>query len=555
MDPKTDPYEWRWEEHRSAELIRRYITFSPKLMPMTAFERHAVMSQNRRYEPLFARAFPEVVKACGFTLPSKFEAVANYKGVSKYSMVSDKWDDYNLGPIKAWLVRRYAGKCKTKALATEDEVFQEMDKTTSLGCPMNKKFRDKVIWGQTQRKRDMREFRKRIDESAVGECLFVFNSFSKNEALITRKILADELRQISGADSRGNIELGVYSKGFNDKYVGDYVTGWSRAGVPIQHGGWHWLYTKHVRGGKFKHAIEIDIKKHDATMARVLMLLIWYLRVCAGPKLSRAQKVRWYKLVLAVIDAFIILPDGVVIRKSGGNCSGNFNTLVDNGLITEIYLLVAWIELSGAHGLSTADIDEFMEASIVGDDVLVTLDEVIMQWFTPQAIVKVLADFGVQAEARKVLLADAQFLSHKFQFYQMRRTVVPYPVNCHKAVANVLQPPAEYLDPSPNFPMLLARCLAQRNRFFADANDQVQSYWVLFDAVADLYRQRAKEQSSVYPQEYATAMSLDVPDWEVAELYCPIMEGSPASESSNLALSKAMCEAGAPRLALHAVDW
>jgi hypothetical protein len=383
--------------------------------------------------------------------------------------------------------------------------------------------------------------------------LFVFNSFSKNEALILRKILADELRQISGADSRGNIAIGVFSKGFNDKYVGDYVTGWSRAGVPIQHGGWHWLYTKHSRGGRFKHAIEIDIKKHDASMARVLMLLVWYLRVCAGPKLTQKQKIRWYKLVLAVIDAYIILPDGVVIRKSGGNCSGNYNTLVDNGLITEIYLVVVWIELSRAQGLSTREIDEFLEASIVGDDVLCTHDDCIMQWFTPQAIVKVLADFGVQAEARKVLLADAQFLSHRFQFYPSRKTVVPYPVNCHKAVANVLSPPVEYLDPTPNYPMLLARCLAQRNRFFADATDEVQSYWELFDEVADLYRSRAYEQRSVYPQEYATAMSLDVPAFEVAGLYCPVLEGLGQGESPNLALSKAMCEAGAPRLAMHLV--
>jgi hypothetical protein len=534
----SEAMNFDWRKHPSADLIQKFIAGTPKLRVLYAFDRHAVMSQNRKYEPLLYKSGLVNISQLNFALPTAFRNVANYKGVSKYKNISDLWEGVDISVIKAWFEKKYIGKCRAP-LASVAQVVAATDRTTSLGYPMNQKFRTKGYWFDSPNfEKDMRSFWDLLDASAVGEVFSVWNSFSKSEALKLSKILADELRQIAGSDGCVNVAAGCYSKGFNDKYVDDYRSGFSRAGVPIQHGGWQWLYQKHSRGGRYITAIEADVRKLDSSMPTVLMLLVWYIRQACIPNLTRQQRVRMLKLTLNVIKGCFVLPDGIVIQKDGGMCSGSDITLVTNGMIVEGYMVYSWDQLAQSHGLLVWDVDEFCVVSIVGDDVLLTHDECIKEWFTPQALVKVLADRGVGIEARQVRLEDAQFLSHKFRKYHMHGAIVPYPVNCHKAVANVLSPPIQCLEPTPKYPLLLARTLAQRNRFFADAEDPVQSYWNLFDSIAELYRGPAAKQRSMYPEDYASAMALDVPHYVVAELYCIRLEG--LSDQRAQTLSKAM---------------
>jgi hypothetical protein len=493
-------------------------------------------------EPILSRSGLINEQLLSFSLPHNFSHEANYKGVNKYKRVSDRWDSYDLNPVREYLLRHYSGRCRSR-MASLKSVVADTEGDTSCGFPMNQKFRLKREFFNSCLEEEMSRYDQFVDDSAVGECIALWNSFSKNEALKLTKILSGELRQISGSDARFNLSIGRFSKNFNDAYIKNYRDGHSRAGVPIQHGGWHWLFGKHSQRGRFKKAIEIDIKKHDSTMARCLMLLVFYVRRCAMVGLTALQQTRWFKLVLAVIDAYFVLPDGVVVRKSGGNCSGNFDTLVLNTMIMEIYLLVVWIEACRLcdQSLDLLALDEMTVTSLCGDDGLQSIDPSMESWYTPQLIVKILADFGVEAEARVVDLTDAQFLSHQFRYYQPGRCVVPYPVNCHKAVANVLSPPTRYVK-NPNYPMLLARVLAQRNRFFADAVDPVSSYWQLFDSIAELYRPLAAVDRLRYPEDYATAMALDQPHQIVAELYCLPLER--VSDERLAALSNGMLRGG-----------
>lgn len=472
-----------------------------------------------------------------FDLPDKFELEGSYKGVHKYSRISDKLDSFNFSPIMDYLISYYGARCRSRMMSIK-EVIAGTDGSKSPGYPINIRHRTKQHWFDSETfQSDMDRFINFVDEHPAGVCSSVWTSFDKNEARELQKLADLNLRQVSGSDGRQNLAIGQFSKDFNDKFVDDYKDGHSRAGVPIQHGGWDWLYRKHESMGT--EAIWLDVKKHDSSMPRVIMLLILSLRFVCMVGLTHALRVRWFKLALSVIDGYIMLPDGVVVRKDGGNTSGNFDTLILNTLCTIMYMLVVWLAAVKQRGLELdiGDFDRLVCLSVVGDDVLLTKHKSIT-WFTAQLIVKILADFDIEAVAVSGHLAESQFLSHKFRDY--RGTIVPYPVNCHKAIANIRKPPTRYVKPSngagPNYPMLLDRALSQRNRFFADAQDPYSSYWQYFDRIADLYRKLAREQKALYPAEYKSAMTKDMPASIIGELYQPYLEGRLSQEA--LALSK-----------------
>lgn len=524
-------------KHRNYYLIEKYLLNQTKFRPVFCFKRHARMTQNRIEEPLLARSGLIAVSDLGFDIPSRFEIEGSYKGVAKYANITDKFDDYNFSPIMDYLINYYGARCRSRIMSLA-EVIAGTDSSKSPGYPINLRFRTKQAWFDSPGfQGDMAKYLQFVDDQPAQVAKSVWTSFEKNEALKLEKLADLNLRQVSGSDGRQNLAIGQFSKDFNDKFVDDYQDGHSRAGVPIQHGGWDWLFHKHAAIGT--DAIWLDVKKHDSSMPRVIMLLILSLRFVCMVGLTHALRCRWYKLAMSVIDGFILLPDGVVVQKDGGNTSGNFDTLILNTLCTIIYMLIVWCTAVKQRGLpyTIADFDKFIVMSVVGDDVLLT-KAAALQWLTPQLIHKIMADFGVQVDAVSGHLKDSQFLSHKFLLY--RGTWVPYPVNCHKAVVNVLKPPTRYVKPSngagPNYPMLLDRVLSQRNRFFADARDPYSSYWSLFDRMADLYRPLAKGQRDLYPAEYKSALTKDMPASIIAELYMPYLEGRQSQEA--LALSK-----------------
>lgn len=532
--PLTDTLE----NHEHKNFIKEYFPVESGIEPVYSFQRHTQMTQNRMPEPILLGSQLVDLTLLKFSLPQHFSLRGNYKGVAKYCAISKAWSEIDLGEVRSYMINRYVGSCRSKMVKIWD-VVADTDPMTSVGYPMNQTWKLKRDWISSMTfLSDMNSFLSRVDEEPAGVCTSVFNSFPKNEALSLLKLMQDELRQISGSDARLNLALGQFHKDFNDQFVADWRNGHSRAGIPIQHGGWHWLYCKHSQRGRFKRAMEIDIKKMDSSMPRELMQFIFTIRSMAMQKLPAHLYARWWKLVCSVIDGYIILPDGVVIQKRGGNVSGNYDTLVLNTLVAEIYMLYAWMVLAHEQGLVLGDFDDLNVLSVVGDDILCSVDPEIESWFSPQAVIKVLADVGIKAEGRWALIENAQFLSHEFRLFEYggRKCVVPYPTNCHKALANILYPETRHVRPVANYPILLARVLAQRNRFFADAWSTTGSYWTLLDAIADLYRGLAKDQREVFPADYATAMALDVPSYIVAELYCVPYEGAGSSNVTALSM-------------------
>lgn len=551
----------------NAPLIKRYFCGpDSKIKLVGGYMRRANLSQDRTYDYRLSGLVSEDKLDWG--LPSHFSVVSNYKGVAKYSLnPSHLWEKENLSSLYMWFEKRIGSRCRGTPVPWES-AWAETDHNSSTGYPVNQKYREKKMWydadkaaapchpfplnpeaqvpiwtngrppavekrwqnveGQMRRVRNpfnVEEYREFVLASCLDECVCLWNTFLKNEARLLSKLLEDSLRQINGGDCRFIALKCEFSKTFNDKFVDSWRDTWSRAGLPIQHGGWDWLARKHLTAGEWSYVW--DIEKQDSTLPRAADDFILVLRKAAlggslGPRGTHLINV----LHENTVGSFIIMPDGLIVRKEAGNPSGDFDTLVRATLWNMLLTLWCWTKLSGQ---SPDMFDEQLTQSCMGDDGWTTGALCAPDgpaWWSPQSIVKQCADYGIVVNIKRVRTKDAMFISHETKWFEPTQTYVPYPCNHHKAIVNILYPPKKHME---NACILLGRVLAQRNRFFADYGDP-GSYWMLFDRIADVYRPLAEKQRYMFQADYQSAKSLDISPQAVAMLYMENLETYKAAD-------------------------
>lgn len=524
--------------------VEKYFSEAEKLEVMGSYVRHAVLSQDRVYDARLSGIADET--GLLYSMPRAFTTDSSYKGVFKYeSNQSELWSQYDFGPLFDYFEPRLSTVCRSSKVSWIS-AWAETDHTKSTGFPVNQRFRTKKQWFEKGAKHvshyyddngmlrraenamNLEEYRQFVASSGPDECISLWNVFSKNEALKNEKIRDGKLRQINGGDCRFIALTSEFDKEFNDHYIDNWRYGHSRAGMPIQHGCWDWLYRQHAH---FPWSYVIDISAQDSTLPGPVQDFMHAIRLAARSKDEPDHYVR-RMLHENTVRSYLCMPDGIVVRKTAGNPSGGFDTLIDATMAGDIYMMYAWHTLSKRQ---MTDFDKEFFFSCCGDDGWLSGDlcdpKKCPKWWTPSSIVKCLADVGIKCEVERLKTRDATFLSHKT--LKFGGNYVPYPTNHHKALVNILNPPKKHID---NAPLLLGRILAQRNRFFADAQDKTVSYWQLFDALADVYRPLAAEMRAVYPSDYASAKSLDICAQSVRLLYMPRIEAAELPQGYSTAL-------------------
>lgn len=120
---------------------------------------------------------------------------------------------------------------------------------------------------------------------------------------------------------------------------------YSCVGASLQYGMWHKVYTILTNNNDFEQAMKLvfhsfDISAMEATLRYHVFKAIYDMRfnhLVIPPQLKRyyTNLHKWFLSIL--LTAFIICPDGFLIIMFGGNPSGGFNTLTDNGFAQMLY--------------------------------------------------------------------------------------------------------------------------------------------------------------------------------------------------------------------------
>lgn len=132
----------------------------------------------------------------------------------------------------------------------------------------------------------------------------------------------------------------------NDSFLKAWSTSnYSAVGVSLQYGNWHKLYQLLTGGLPFEEAIKLlfhswDISAMEATIRIPIFIEIYKMRfanLLIPPRLKfyYTNLHNWFLSVL--FYAFVIDPEGWLIIMFGGNPSGGFNTLTDNGFAQMYY--------------------------------------------------------------------------------------------------------------------------------------------------------------------------------------------------------------------------
>jgi hypothetical protein len=167
-------------------------------------------------------------------------------------------------------------------------------------------------------------------------------------------------------------------------------------GLTKYYQGWHRLYLRLTRGGKFRLGIELDYSEYDGSIT---------LR-----EMERVANVRYGMLVAILQDAYIqdairdcyseiihtkiLFGSGDLVQKHTGNPSGQPNTIVDNSMVNEFRWYYCWVIIMPIEFHSLAAFREHCELITCGDDSLIAVSDFAQTIFTPAAIFSVFSAHG-----------------------------------------------------------------------------------------------------------------------------------------------------------------
>jgi hypothetical protein len=204
---------------------------------------------------------------------------------------------------------------------------------------------------------------------------------------------------------------------------------------------------------KHPNAFELDESHYDASLFRAAMfgMVHWRFAMLADQSAENAK--RMLHLYQDIVDSYIILTHGEVVRKHTGNPSGSPNTIVDNTVILYRLLSYAFMQcykrfwhpgMPRQQKCSRAYMQANVEMALGGDDNTFTVSDEIVGWFNARNISEVWSGIGVithaphdegtlEYEARR--LEDCHFFS--MGFHKVRGIYVPVP-NAEKMQASML---------------------------------------------------------------------------------------------------------------------
>lgn len=357
-----------------------------------------------------------------------------YKGTAKYAFEEPRWNQIAFS--KAWQMVTHRWSVVTKAgLATEFEDW--IDMTTSPGYPYNIIFKDKREVAQDQ---ETMGYMKMCFEQSY--CNGLWSVRCKTEPTKQKKLAEDNGRvivsapmdvQVAGVRLFAPMNNRIYQAARQHKIP-------CTVGLTKFYRGWHHLYNRLTRWGKFKQGLELDYTNYDGTCTlqefeQLMNMRFGLLRAELQTPEMKAAFRRYYQ---EVVFTKMVLDGGEVVMKFSGNPSGQINTIVDNSIINEFRWYYAWCMLTPEEMHSIRSFSQYCELLTCGDDSVLSVSDDVPGLFTPQQVFDIFKEHGWNPKFGMDGWQPIHKLNYCSQSFKwMNGWVVPVPNNYQKMLASL----------------------------------------------------------------------------------------------------------------------
>lgn len=319
---------------------------------------------------------------------------ASYKSLAKYAKDVPNMTDHQTRAMNLaweWTERQFGPYMQNSIIIDQQMAIDQMDMSTSTGYPWNRVY---------PKKSDLFEKFPQINEwleQDWGELLkpswtmFATNSL-KEEIRAQEKIVDNKIRTFMSLAVQGTVHGTRLFWDMNQKFYDSHLATSSYVGASIFDGNWDQLYRKL---NVFKNGFSMDEKEYDSSLRAHLMWACAKFRYnMLAPEFQTQQTLARIKHYYNnLINTFVITPEGIVVRKKGGNPSGSVNTISDNTII--LYALLAYAWILEHEVASYVEFESQTSKALNGDDNIWTVSDEALPYFNAKVLIKHWCPIGI----------------------------------------------------------------------------------------------------------------------------------------------------------------
>jgi len=314
-----------------------------------------------------------------------------------------------------WCMKHFSCAMGSHELKGTEDVFEQMEKKTSPGYPFTLvpgTFSKRQVISSPVMKKICYDYNDRIEQESTSVLWAVHE---KEEIRSRLKLEMNRIRTFVGSSIDFLFSCMCMFWDMNLKLYEAAAKNltWSYVGGTKYYGGWNKTFQ---RLNKHPNAYELDEEDYDCSLAASMMKSCARVR-CAFLDADKGQRKKIENLYEEIINSFMVLPGGEILKKMQGNPSGSFNTITDNTLILYMLLAYAWLQLAPEDMRTYEAFHANVEAILCGDDNTWTVSDKANTFFNAKSVAKIWTQIGIKTksdvwEPRK--LEDCWFVSNQF---------------------------------------------------------------------------------------------------------------------------------------------
>jgi hypothetical protein len=379
--------------------VNKYVKYKPRYEP-------GVDNIGRRWYESLENKFPLTYKP---TAPTPESGINSFREFERnYGEI-----DHSLMDIVDEWMEKLMHSMDPSEVYTDDEVKVHMVKTTSSGFPFKGPKRNYIFHERWDDHIKMVE--KILDENNDPFC---WSWAQKYELRSQEKIDLGKIRGFCVSPVDHCFLQSRYYADFNENFfeLSKDKNFPSAVGMSKFNQGFHNLALNLL---KYPNIYYSDFSKFDTTMTPQMLYSNFLLKM-KNIRLRPDQRRQAEKLMQSVIFSKVVLEDGSVHIKEGGNPSGQSNTIVDNTLTNiKLFLLSFLLTALETGNYDKANLRYFRNNVFLkcyGDDAILSISDELNEWFNGKIIENKMDLFGfiIKINHEPCSILEAEFLSHHF---------------------------------------------------------------------------------------------------------------------------------------------
>lgn len=444
----------------------------------------------------------------------------SYRSAKRYDRPSDPLtDEIKKMYVVAfdWLEREFAPAISGSRVMSYDEILEWLDPKKSPGLPWTQKYPFKGDYWMS----DHCEFYvKYWDVLSTPDYIKSLCSVSiKEEVRPTAKVDVGNIRTVVAMDTnhvQAHLQLYLHQNQRLVDTCGVDVNGVVHSmalGLNLLGGGADLMIGRMSKFGprsvKALDGVKFDARKRSF---QIRMVGDFRFRMLSAEYRNEANRVRSKNLYEELATAPLVMPDGHVFGRDGGNPSGQGCTTPDNGFMNYTDMAVIYQQLVPAEYHNYESWKKFVQLIICGDDINIAVDKVLQPFFANDKI-RIAADkIGMEYTFESEDFIDAQdcsFLGHTFRLSKVPG--LPWDmylpcIDCQRMRTNMLVDNKEQ-----TMAMTVIRACGLRSETFG-----CESCREWFSSLITFLRDRTAKDNS---PEMVTAWKSYLPDSSLWKLY------------------------------------